>query len=365
MTERIWRRYDWWLLGFVVLLITGGIAMIASATRGDPVVEDVWIDQSITALAGLVVMVLVSAFDYTLLKGLSVLIYPVILVMLVLVLFIGKEQNFARRWFDLGLFDLQPGELAKLGLTITLASFIARAHGRQPYLVTILQTFLLVAPYVFLILLQPNLSTALTLVFIWLVIIFAGGIERQHVLILLLMTALIVAVVVQLPFFQGYQLNRLRLLFGLVDEPGAAYQSEQALIALGNGGLWGQGYARGAQTQLRFYPARHTDFIFSAIGEELGFVGATLFIVLLMLVILRTLRAAWLARDLFGRLVCVGIAATLYLQTYINLGMQVGLLPVTGVVLPFVSYGRSNLITVMVAIGLVQSVAMRYKKLEF
>ncbi len=365
MTERIWRRYDWWLLGFVVLLIIGGIAMIASATRGDPVVENVWIDQSITALAGLVIMVLVSAFDYTLLKGLSVLIYPVVLVMLVLVLFIGKEQNFARRWFDLGLFDLQPGELAKLGLTVTLASFIARAHGRQPYLITILQTFLLVLPHVFLILLQPNLSTALTLVFIWLVIVFAGGIERQHVLILLIMTALIAAVVVQLPFFQGYQLNRLRLLLGLVDEPGVAYQSEQALIALGNGGLWGQGYARGAQTQLRFYPARHTDFIFSAIGEELGFVGATLFIVLLMLVILRTLRAAWLARDLFGRLMCVGIAATLYLQTYINLGMQVGLLPVTGVVLPFVSYGRSNLITVMVAIGLVQSVAMRYKKLEF
>jgi rod shape determining protein RodA len=171
--------------------------------------------------------------------------------------------------------------------------------------------------------------------------------------------------VTQLPSFQQYQLRRIELLLGLVDEQGANYQSEQALIALGNGGLLGQGWGAGQQTQLRFFPVRHTDFIFSVIGEELGFVGAMIFIALLVFIMLRAIRVATIARDTFGRLLCVGIAATLFLQTYINLGMQVGLMPVTGVVLPFVSYGRSSLISVMVAIGIIESVAMRYKKLEF
>jgi rod shape determining protein RodA len=148
-------------------------------------------------------------------------------------------------------------------------------------------------------------------------------------------------------------------------EPGDKYQSDQALIALGSGGWFGQGFAQGQQSQLRFLPVRHTDFIFSVIGEELGLVGALVFILLLGFLIYRSMRVAWVARDTFGRLLCVSVAAVLFLQTYINLGMQVGIMPVTGVVLPFVSYGRSNLLTAMASIGIVESVIMRYKKLEF
>lgn len=367
LQARHWRRFDLWLLAAVLILTVGGIAMIFSATRGDPVIEDAWLDQMITALAGLALLLLVSALDYTLLKSFSAPIYLALVVMLTLVLFFGKVQYGARRWFDLGVFDLQPGELAKFGLAIVLAQFIADRQGRRPYLETIALSFLLIAPCAVLILLQPNLSTALTIVFLWLVIIFVGGLERQHVLIMALFGVAIVVAVsqLQLPLLQEYQLNRIRLLLGFAREPGEAYQSEQALIALGNGGLWGQGFGRGPQTQLRFFPVRHTDFIFSVIGEELGFVGASIFVVLLAFVILRALRAAILARDLFGRLLCVGIASVLFLQTYINLGMQLGIMPVTGIVLPFVSYGRSSLISMMVAIGLIESVAMRYKKLEF
>jgi rod shape determining protein RodA len=163
----------------------------------------------------------------------------------------------------------------------------------------------------------------------------------------------------------NYQLKRFRDLFGVNTKIGDDYQIRNANTALAGGGLWGLGYLQGTQTQLRFLPARHTDFIFSVIGEELGFVGAVGLILLLMLVIWRCLRAAWIAYDTFGRLICVSVAAVFFLQTYINLGMQVQLLPVTGVVLPFVSYGRSNLISAMIAIGLVESVAMRYKRLEF
>lgn len=364
---RLWRRYDWSLLVAVIALVAFGVAMIFSATRneGNPAVERTWLDQAITAVAGLMVLMLFSILDYTLLKNFAAPIYIGIFIALALVLVIGVERQGARRWFSLGGFDLQPGELAKLALTIVLAKLIADRQGRRPYLETIFLSGLLVAPCIVLILLQPNLSTALTIAFLWLVIIFVGGVERQHILIMVIAGLAIVLLVTQLPYFQTYQLRRIELLLGLADEPGANYQSEQALIALGNGGLFGQGYLQGQQTQLRFFPVRHTDFIFSVIGEELGFVGCTVFMALLAFVILRALRAAMIARDTFGRLLCTGIAATLFLQTYINLAMQVGLMPVTGVPLPFVSYARSSLVALMVAIGIVESVAMRYKKLEF
>jgi rod shape determining protein RodA len=363
--SRLWRRYDLWLLGTVLFLIVLGIAMIASATRGDPQIERVWLDQAITAIAGLFVIVLISAFDYALLKNFAVFLYFGTVATLAAVLVIGVERGGARRWFDLGVFDLHPGEVAKLTLSIVLAKFVADRQGKRPYFETVFLSFLLAAPCVVLVLIQPNLSTAVTIGFLWLVIVFVGGVERQHVVFMGLAAIAIVLVVTQLPSFQTYQLRRIELLFGLIDEPGANYQSEQALIALGNGGLLGRGYGLGQQTQLRFFPVRHTDFIFSVIGEELGFIGCAIFMALLIFVMLRALRAATIARDTFGRLLCAGIAATLFLQTYINLGMQVGIMPVTGVVLPFVSYGRSSLITVMLAVGLIESVVMRYKKLEF
>jgi rod shape determining protein RodA len=355
------------LLGSVIVLIVMGIAMIFSAAKGDPIIARTWLDQAVTAVAGLFVLILVSVLDYTLLKNVAPFLYIVTVTMLALVLVpgIGKEQYGAQRWFDFGVIDLQPGEVAKLVLAIVVAKVIADREGRRPYLSTLFVTLLLVGPCVALILLQPNLSTALTIVFMWLVMAFAGGIERKHVLIMAVIGIVIVLIVTQLPSFQEYQLRRIELLLGLVDEQGANYQSEQALIALGNGGLLGQGWGAGQQTQLRFFPVRHTDFIFSVIGEELGFVGAMIFIALLVFIMLRALRVAMISRDTFGRLLCVGIASTLFLQTYINLGMQVGLMPVTGVVLPFVSYGRSSLISVMLAIGIIESVAMRYKKLEF
>ena len=364
---RLWRRYDWWLFAAVIFLIAIGIVMIFSATRGDPELQRRYIDQAVTALAGLLFLFIASIADYSLLKNIAPALYLVILAMLALVIVpgIGKEQNGARRWFDLGGFDLQPGELAKLVLAVVLAKVISDRQGRNSYLGTLLLTLALVAPCVVLIFLQPNLSTALTIVFMWLVIVFVGGLERRHVLIMLFAGIAIVILVTQLPSFQTYQLGRIEALLGASQERGANYQAEQALIALGNGGFLGRGYLLGEQTQLRFFPARHTDFIFSVIAEELGFVGCIIFMALLVFVILRALRVAMVSRDVFGRLLCVGIASTLFLQTYINLGMQVRLMPVTGVVLPFVSYGRSSLISVMIAIGIIESVAMRYKKLEF
>jgi rod shape determining protein RodA len=199
----------------------------------------------------------------------------------------------------------------------------------------------------------------------WLAIIFVGGLARQHAAVMLIAGLAMVVLVIQLGLIQNYQVDRIEKALNINVQAGEKFQSEQALIALGSGGWLGQGFGQGQQSQLRYLPVRHTDFIFSVIGEELGLVGSLVFMALLMFIILRSLRAAWIARDTFGRLLCVSVAAVLFLQTYINLGMQMGLMPVTGVVLPFVSYGRSNLLAAMAAIGVVESVVMRYKKLEF
>jgi rod shape determining protein RodA len=415
LDRRIWRQFDWLMFGTVIALLLIGVVTIYSATQRDPVIRDLWLDQAFTALAAVFVLLLVAALDYGLLRNFTGVLYVLTLGMLVLVLVIGQESFGARRWFRLPGFDLQPGEVAKVLLTVVLARFIADRQGRRPYLETILLSGLLVLPCVALIMLQPNLSTALTIIFLWVAVVFVGGLEREHITIIGGAAAALLAVflvVSQLPsetlqtndeaaaeaaiaagatpapaapipgdprpapaptptpipgesgLIRGYQLRRIQnLLFG--GEQGENYQSEQALIALGSGGLFGKGLLEGTQTQFGYFPVRHTDFIFSVIGEELGFAGATLCLLLLFAVILRALWAGYIARDAFGRLVCVGVAAVLFLQTYINVGMQVGWAPVTGVVLPFISYGRTNLIVVMVAVGIVESVVMRHKRIPF
>jgi len=364
----MWRHYDYLLLVLVMVLLGLGVAMVYSATRGDPVIERLPIDQAITALVGLIVLMGISIFDYMQLKNIAWPMYIGVVLSLGGVLLVGIVNYGAKRWFSIGNIEVQPGEFAKILLTVVLAKFIADREGKRPYLETVALSFCLIAPCIGLILIQPNLSTALTLVFLWLILVFVGGINRQHMVIVSIAAIVIIVLIFQLGLIQQYQLDRFELLLNSDPEslaPGARYQIDQALTALGSGGWWGQGYLQGPQSKLRYFPVRHTDFIFSVVGEELGFVGALLFIGLLILVITRSLRAALMARDTFGRLLCSGIAATLFFQAYINIGMQVGIMPVTGVVLPFISYGRSSLIVVLASIGIIESVVMRHRKLEF
>lgn len=363
--RRLWRHFDYLLLIGLIVLLMAGTAMVYSASRGDPQIERTPTDQAITALGGVILLLVISLIDYTLLKNFSYAIYGIVIMSLVAVLLVGAERFGARRWFELAGFDVQPGEVAKLLLGIVLAKFVADRQGKRPYFETVILSFLLILPCIVLILRQPNLSSAIIILFMWLAIIFVGGIERQHVMIIAITAVAMVFLVMQLGLIEQYQIDRFEQLLGINVQAGDRFQSDQALIALGSGGWLGQGFAKGQQSQLRYLPVRHTDFIFSVIGEELGMVGTLVFMGLLGFIIYRSLRAAWIARDTFGRLLCVSVAAVLFLQTYINLGMQVGIMPVTGVVLPFVSYGRSNLLAAMAAIGVVESVAMRYKKLEF
>ncbi len=401
--RRYWRHFDYLLVVILALVLTGGVAMVFSAARGDPQIASTPVNQAITAIVGFVALALVAIMDYQLLGNLSRFLYGLTVAALALVLVVGTENFGARRWFNLGGFDLQPGEIAKLAMVVVIANFISSRQGKYSYISTIILSGVMLAPVILLILLEPNMSTALTILFVWMIMIFVGGLGSEQMPYVLSAGIVLVVMVVGLSVLgsgvdvapagasaiptpaasaanpaatptpapggfslvQDYQIKRVQqLLFG-AKTPGETYQADQALIALGSGGLFGQGFLQGQQSQLRFLPVRHTDFIFSVIGEELGLVGCCLFIALIMGIVLRSFRAAWISRDTFGQLLCTGVGAIIFLQTYINLGMQVQMLPVTGVVLPFVSYGRSNLIALMAALGIVESVVMRHRRLEF
>jgi rod shape determining protein RodA len=367
MRRARWRNFDFVLLGVTLLTIGYGIAMINSATPASAesrqgLLDNVVVRQTLYALVGLGVMMLAAIIDYRLWGSVAHVLYIVALALLALVLAAGHIYGGAQRWFNLRLFPFQPSELVKVLLIVALARFMADHEMDQLH--NVLLSMALVIPPLILIYLQPALSMALVLAVIWLGMIFMAGMQFLHLGLLGLAIALAVPAV--LSSLEDYMQERIvTFLNPGLDPLGAGFNINQALIAVGSGGWLGQGYGSGIQSQLQFLRVRHTDFIFSVIGEELGFVGVMILFILLATIILRTLRAASLAGDLFGRLIACGVATVILLQSFVNIAVNLGLLPVTGVPLPFVSYGGSSLVTLLIAQGLVQSVVMRRKKLEF
>jgi rod shape determining protein RodA len=361
MDRKVWRNFDFMLLAATVLLIAFGVAMIYSATLDTPDLQDLPRRQAILALAGLVLLVLVAAIDYRSLESLQKPLYALIIASLLLVLLVGQATHGAQRWISGSSF--QPSELAKVLIIVTLAQFLARHEkeiGRFHY---VLFSIIPVAVPMVLIYLQPHLGTVIVLAVVWLIMVLMAGMHLLHLgvfgLIGLLATPLIWV------SLEGYMQERLLLFVNPGRDPAARYNIDQALISIGSGGWLGKGFASGSQSQLRFLRVRHTDFIFSVIGEEMGFVGVMVLFALISVVLWRILRAASLARDSFGRLIACGVAALIFFQSVVNIGMNMGLLPVIGIPLPFISAGGSSLITLLVAEGLVQSIVMRYRKIEF
>lgn len=361
MDRKVWRNFDFVLLAATVLLITFGVAMIHSATLDTPDLKDLPLRQAILALVGLVLLLLVAAIDYRFLESLQKPLYVLIIASLLLVLVVGQVTHGAQRWISGS--SLQPSELVKVLVIVTLAQFLAHHEkdiGRFRY---ILMTIIHVVVPIVLIYLQPHLGTVIVLAVVWLAMVLMAGMRLLHLSILgfvgLLATPLI--------WFslEDYMQKRLLLFLNPAQDPAARYNIDQALISIGSGGWLGKGYASGSQSQLHFLRVRHTDFIFSVIGEEMGFVGALLLFTLIGIVLWRILRAASLARDSFGRLIACGVAALIFFQAAVNIGMNLGLLPVIGIPLPFISSGGSSLVALLIAEGLVQSVVMRYRKIEF
>jgi rod shape determining protein RodA len=369
-----WRYFDFWLLGAVVLATAFGTTMIRSAVAGNEQLLPLINRQIYFALAGIVVIFAVAAIDY---RYWMALYRPIFFVMSILLfaLYLSAQQVFgAARWFQVGVLFVQPTEFAKIAAILLLARYFDRTQNHPRDLRWILFAFLWTMGIAFWILIQPNLSNVIVLMVIFASLLWFNGLQLKHLLIFGLIGFLVLASIVglssvgiRIPFLQEYQQQRI-VNFILPDPNstfGATYNVEQARIAIGSGGLFGKGYGHGTQTQLRFLKVRHTDFIFSVISEEFGLAGALLVIVIIVLVIWRCFRAAQKARDVAGMCIACGVATLIFFQGAVNIGVNLNIVPVAGLPLPFISYGGSGLTSLMLGIGLVESVAMRHRQLEF
>jgi rod shape determining protein RodA len=367
MKTAIWRHFDFWLLGAVAVLLTFGIAMVSSTIAGNQeLIElDVLGRQISFALAGLVVIVIAASLDYRLWISVSRVLYVLLAILLFAIFLIGTTSFGAQRWLDIGLVIFQPSELAKITMIIILADYFARNKEGVNDLMWIVRSVALTLGLVVLILVQPNLSTSIVLMTVWFSLLWASGLQLKHLAMFIVGT--ITLAVITFPFLQPYQ--QQRVINFIAPDPDAAlsenYNVTQALISIGSGGVLGQGYGQATQVQLRFLKVRHNDFIFSAISAEFGLVGALAVLGVLFFVIWRCVRAAQLSQDAFGALIAYGVAVIIALHTIVNVGMNIQVLPVTGLPLPFISAGGSSLLTFMFGIGLVESVVARHRALNF
>jgi rod shape determining protein RodA len=363
------RRIDWTLLLAVLGLCALGGALVWSATReaalesgGDPTAY--LKKHCLNVAIGLVLAVCASAFDYRMLRVYAPALYLLSLVGLTLVLTpLGSTINGSHSWIVLPAgFSIQPSEFAKVALVVGMAMLLSEKRDAEdtPRDVDVVATLALAAVPLGLVMLQPDLGTALVICATALGVVAVSGAPLRWV-VGLVATAMIGAVVaVQAGLLKDYQLARFTSFYNPAADPkGTGYNVRQAQIAIGSGGFHGEGLFHGAQTQGRFVPAQQTDFIFTVAGEELGFVGAGLLVLLLALVLWRAGRIAMRADDLFGRLVATGVLCWFAFQAFENIGMTLGIMPVTGVPLPFVSYGGSSMFANMLAVGLLMNVHMR------
>ncbi len=360
-------HFDFWLLGATVLLTLIGVAMIYSATAcitNEPLdFTSPTIRQFLYLLAGLVAVFLLAFLDFRVYISLRWLIWLFVLGSLGLVFAIGQITHGAQRWIDLRFFQYQPSELGKLLLVLVIAKYMADHAAEMLRWRNLLVSFLFVVPPLVLVYLQPDLGTTIILAVIWGTMALASGIRSRDVLIIA--AIVLVAAPVLWVNLRPYQQERILTFLDPARDPlGAGYNVTQARVAIGSGGLLGSGFCSGTQSQLRFLRIRQTDFLFSVIGEELGFIGSVFVLSLFAFILFRLIRAGMLARNAFGKLIVVGVTAGIFFQTIVNLAMNMGLMPVTGIPLPFVSYGGSSLISLYAAQGVVQSILLRHQGLE-
>lgn len=369
-----WRHFDFALLGAVLILSIFGIAMIRSAIAGNAVLAGLVARQAIYVGIGLAIIITLSLIDYRYWSAMARLMYVFAFLSLVAIFIFGTAIYGSARWLDTGLILIQPSELAKIIMIIVMADFFARTRNQPRNFRWILNSFLLTMGVVIWILLQPNLSTSIVIIVIWFSMLWVSGLPIKYlwifagfVLVGLVLFLVLLALGVKIPIIQDYQLARI--VNFIFPDPNArhgnAYNVEQALVTIGSGGMFGQGYGHSTQVQLRFLKVRHTDFIFSAMASEFGFIGTMLVILGLVFVVLRCFRAARLAGDMFGSLIAYGFGVLLFFQMSVNIGVNLNVIPVTGLTLPFISYGGSSMVSLAVGIGLVESVIMRHKKIDF
>lgn len=363
------RGVDWILLGATLGLAAYGFFMLYSATHADPTVSGSFYyvkSQAIGLALGLVLLVGLSAFDYRHFARWQIYIYggSIALLVLTLLVGVGGGEVGANRWLQWSVFRLQTAELVKFLLILSLGAVLLEGVELRYRFRFVALCVVYVAIPGILIFLQPDLGTSLCLIAILLAMLVVWGIRLSHLGMLVGFGGLLTILVLRVfpaafgfHILKAYQLSRLTLFLNPEQDPrGLGYQLVQSKIAVGSGMFTGKGYMQGTQSNFGFIPEHHTDFIFAVIGEELGFLGAALLLVLFGIVVWRAYRIARMSRHMYGTLVAAGIAGVLVFQVFINIGMTIGIMPVTGLPLPFVSFGSSSLVVFLMAVGLLQSV---------
>lgn len=355
------RQFDWVLFGAMISLIFIGLAVIGSVSlsQTQPDFTNVY-KQAAAAGLGLILVFVLGAINYRAYEPAARLFYVLGIVMLVLVLVFGRTIRGTQGWFVFGGWSFQPIEAAKIILVIFLARYFSR-HAYARDVQSLIGSGIGVMVFVGLTFMQPDFGSAMVLVSVWVALLLVSGTKRRYVL-MLLSGALIAAVVAWFFVLKPYQHERILTFLDPSRDPlGRGYNLTQSLIAVGAGGVLGRGLGLGSQSQLRFLPEAQTDFIFAVVAEELGFLAVVVVLALYLLLVWRAMRLARQARDNFTVYLTTGIAILLTLQMFVNVGMNMGLMPITGIALPFLSYGGSSLIMSMALVGLLESVAVRVR----
>jgi len=364
-----WRAFDLQLTTYAALLAAIGLVMAYTNSAENAAAS---VDGATTFSRGLmwagiavVAFILATAFDYRWLKTLSWPTYALQIGLLLLTLLIGDGVGGSARWISFGPLNFQFSELAKILMIVVLADYLARNHHKLDSLATILGACVLVAPPLLLVMLQPDLGTSLVFGAILAGMLWMSGASFKWLAILA--AGAIAAIPIAWTYLlQDYQ--KLRLTSFLNPNPditGAGYQLYQSQIAVGSGGWFGSGLTNGTQAQGDFLPVQTTDFVFSVLAEELGFFGAMVLFTLFVLLLWRVLVAAWRCRDPFGTLFASGLAAMILFQLVVNVGMVMGIMPITGIPLPFVTHGGASLVSVAVGLGILQSINIRQTRAEW
>lgn len=357
--------FDWILIFATLLLFIIGVIVIYSTTFkiASTGLKD-FISQLIFGGIGFILLFIFGLIDYRVFKNFSAIFYVLMIILLGAVLVFGRTAGGATRWLNLGFTHIQPAEIAKLLFIMIMAKYFSEHNLQMKTFRYIIFSFLYALIPLILVALQPDLGTAIVFLVVWFSMLLFSQARRLHIF------SLTSAGVLMLPFawffLKDYQKKRILTLFNpSIDPLGSGWNIKQAMIAIGSGRFFGRGLGRGSQSQLNFLPAQHTDFIFAVLSEEMGFLGTILVLVLFLIFLLRSLRITFLARDNFGMFLGIGITGMFFFHILINIGMNLGIMPVTGIPLPFVSYGGSSILISFIAVGILQSIVRRHKSIEF
>lgn len=359
------KNYKFTLIILVVALNILGIMLVGSASPSDQK------KQLIGMLSGLVIMLVVSCIDYNFIMRFSWMIYLFSVAMLVLVIVAGEDSKGAQRWFKIGGFQFQPSELVKILMILFFAYYFMKHEEKINSFKVLFSSFLFVGILLGLVMAQPNLSTTIIMALIFCAMLFVAGLSYKIVVSVLAICVpaflVLMTLIIQdkVPFIRSYQIGRIMAWLYPEDYPDLAYQQQNSIMAIGSGMLWGKGLGNTDPTSVKngkFILEPQNDFIFAVAGEELGFLGTAAIIILLLFITIECIFIARKAKDAAGRLICCGIASLIGFQSIVNISVASGLLPNTGVTLPFVSYGLTSLWSLYIGIGLVLNVGLQPKK---